>query len=72
MNFDSLREWLRWGFWGFAYFTTLTVAYVIFWHLLPATAQVRWSLLALVAIGIVIDVMHKLRPEPAPRPRAQL
>ncbi len=71
MNFDSLREWLRWGFWGFAYFTTLITAYVVFWGVLPATAQVRWSLLALVAIGIVVDVLHKVRPEPVAPKRVQ-
>jgi hypothetical protein len=71
MNFDTLRQWLRWGFWGFAYFTTLVIAYVIFWRLLPATAQVRWSLLALIAIGIVVDVLHKLRPEPVAPKRVQ-
>jgi hypothetical protein len=69
MGFDSLREWLRWAFWAFAYLTTLAIAVVIFWGMLPVQQEVRYCLLAIVAIGIVVDVLHKTRPEPPPRAR---
>lgn len=68
MTFDSLREWLRWAFWGFVYLTTLTVAVVVFWRM-PFSQELRWCFLAVFVIGIVVDILHKLRPEPPPQPR---
>lgn len=57
-----ITEALRWLFWGLLYLMTLTIGFIAFLHV-PTTMEVRWLLLAVVALGIVVDVLHKLRAD---------
>lgn len=56
---DSLREALRWLWWGLWYLLAVTLALILIVGALPVSPWLRWAMLGVVLWALAVDARAK-------------